>query len=399
MVMLLAVGIVARAEDKPDAGDDTLALLVDVIKSTEDPASQADMLRGLSAAMEGKKNVKMPAGWAELSPKLIKSPNEEVRKLALRLSATFGDVGTLDAMKKTVADVSKPADERMKALEGLMTKPDPSMAGLLQSLLKDPVPPLREAAIKGLAAFEDPNTPVALLAAYEGFDADAKRAAVNLLSFRKAYAQQLIAAVKGGKVPAKDLTAYTVRQLRNVGDKEIDAFVTQTWGVARSTPDDKLKQIEQYKKMLTPDVLAKADASAGRAIYAKTCQQCHMLYGEGGKVGPDLTGSNRADIDYLMVNIVDPSAVIAKDYQVTNIWTKEGDILSGIMTREDEKSVTLMTETTTSTIERKDIDTIKKSELSMMPEGILLPMSPKELADLVVYLRSTGQVALPAAPK
>src|SRR5207245_2739422 len=84
--------------------------------------------------------------------------------------------------------------------------------------------------------------------------------------------------------------------------------------------------IARYKKLLTPELLKTGDASAGRALFAKTCMQCHTLYGEGGKVGPDLTGSNRQDLDYLLVNIVDPSAVIAKDYMVSIIYMDQADV-------------------------------------------------------------------------
>lgn len=391
LIALLLAAVPIRAEDKPD---ESLDLLVTVIAATEEPAAQADMLRGLASALEGKKNVKMPTGWAELSPKLVKSSNEEVRKLAAQLSAAFGDVGTLDAMKKTAADGTKPAADRIKAIESLLTKPDPALAALLQSLLKDKAAGLAEAAIKGLGVIEDAKTPAALLEAYPALDADARRAALNLLSFRKNYAQALVAAIKSGQIPPKELTAYTVRQLRNHNDKDIDAFVTQTWGLARTSPQDKIDLIAKLKQQLTAADAPKADLSAGRALFAKTCQQCHTLFGEGGKIGPDITGANRADLDYLMVNIIDPSAVIPKDYQVTNVWTKEGDVLSGIMTQEDAQAITILTETTTTRIERKDIDTLKKSELSMMPEGLLLPLSKQEMADLIAYLRSPAQVPL-----
>jgi len=394
-VALLAVAVLAFPSRAAD-NDDNLDLLVTVIALTDDPAAQADMLRGLAAALEGKKNVKMPAGWAQLSPKLAASPNAEVKTIAAKLSAAFGDVGSLDAFKKTVADAKAPPAERVKAIESLLAKPDATLAPLFQSLLADKTPGVAEAAIKGLGTLpEDAKTSAALFDAYKGLDADAQRAALNLLSFKKAYAKQLVDAIKAGKVPAKDLTAYTVRQLRNHEDKEMDAFVTATWGVARSTPQAKLDQIAQYKRMLAPEALAKADPKAGRAIYAKTCGQCHTLFGEGGKVGPDITGSNRADIDYLMVNIVDPSAVIPKDYQVTNVYLKDGDVISGILTQEDAESVTIVTESTNTRVERKEIDTIKKSELSMMPEGLLLPLSKTEMLNLIAYLRSPSQVPLP----
>src|SRR5438105_10162602 len=103
LLIVLAFGGMARADDS----DETLGLLIGVLKDTSDPAAQADMLKGMNAAMEGKRNVKMPAGWPELYPTLAKSNNEDVRKQAQKLSAIFGDAGTLDIMKKAVLDPSK----------------------------------------------------------------------------------------------------------------------------------------------------------------------------------------------------------------------------------------------------------------------------------------------------
>jgi putative heme-binding domain-containing protein len=254
---------------------------------------------------------------------------------------------------------------------------------------------VRETALKGLAGTDDPKTAAAILDAYPSFDQPAKRAAINTLSFRPTSARALMKAVKDGKIPTKDLTAYTVRQLRSFGDKEIDAWTTQIWGVARTSNNQKVAEIAKYKAMLTPEALKTGDPSAGRALFAKTCMQCHTLYGEGGKVGPDLTGSNRQDIDYLMVNIVDPSAVIAKDYMVSLIYMKDDDVYSGIVTKEDDQTISVTVESGVQVLQKSDVKEIKHSELSMMPEGLLTPLSKQELINLVTYLRTQSQVPLP----
>lgn len=397
-MLVVLCGLVAGPVVRGDEAEETIGLLLGVLKDTPDPGAQADMLKGMNSAMEGKRNVKMPAGWPEVYAKLEKSPNEEVRKQAAKLSAAFGDVSTLDAMKRTLTDPKKPAEERQRALESLVGKNDPAMPGLLQDLLKDPA--MREAALKGLAGTaDDPKTPAAILEAYPTFDEASKRAAVNTLSFRRAYAKALMGAVKEGKVSPKDLTAYTVRQLRTLNDKEIDAWITQTWGVAKTSNEQKVAEIAKYKAMLTPEVLKAGDASAGRAIFAKTCMQCHTLYGEGGKVGPDLTGSNRAEIDYLLVNIVDPSAVIAKEYMVSNVYMKDGDAFSGIITKDEGDTISLTTESGVQQIERAEVKEVRRSELSMMPEGLLNPLSKQEIVNLVTYLRTQSQVAMPGGKK
>ena len=76
--------------------------------------------------------------------------------------------------------------------------------------------------------------------------------------------------------------------------------------------------------MLTTPPKTPPDLAQGRAIFGKSCAQCHTLFGVGGKVGPDLTGSNRANLDYLLENIIDPSAVIPKEYAATVVDMKDG---------------------------------------------------------------------------
>ncbi len=82
--------------------------------------------------------------------------------------------------------------------------------------------------------------------------------------------------------------------------------------------------------MIQTEVGRTADAWLGRAVFAKTCAQCHTLFGAGGKIGPELTGSNRANLEYLLSNVLDPSAVMAKEYQPSVIATADGRVLTGI---------------------------------------------------------------------
>ena len=135
-MLLIAFFVIAPCVRADDA-DETIGLLLGVLKDTADPGAQADMLKGMNSALEGKRNVKMPAGWGEVYAKLSQSPNEEVRKQAAKLSAAFGDVSTLDAMKKTLMDGKRPAEERQKALESLLGKGQAARPVLLQGLLSD----------------------------------------------------------------------------------------------------------------------------------------------------------------------------------------------------------------------------------------------------------------------
>ena len=75
----------------------------------------------------------------------------------------------------------------------------------------------------------------------------------------------------------------------------------------------------------------------------KTCAACHTLFGEGGKIGPDITGSNRANLDYILENVLDPSAIVGKDYRMTILALKDGRVVSGLIQKETDSALTIRT--------------------------------------------------------
>jgi putative heme-binding domain-containing protein len=126
-------------------------------------------------------------------------------------------------------------------------------------------------------------------------------------------------------------------------------------------------------------------------MFAKNCQQCHTLFALGAKIGPDLTGSNRANVDYVLSNIVDPSAVIGKDYQAHIINTKGGRVLTGLIRNEDDTALTLVTATETIVIPIDEVDERIISPKSMMPDDVVKQLNERELRSLVAYLASPQQ--------
>ena len=125
------------------------------------------------------------------------------------------------------------------------------------------------------------------------------------------------------------------------------------------------------------------------------CATCHRLYGQGGEIGPDLTGSGRDNLDYLLENIADPSAVVNADFRMTIIEMKDGRILTGMVRAQTARTVTLRALDGTSTLERTDIKKMDLSAASMMPEGLLEAVSETQVRDLIGYLMHKSQVPLP----
>jgi len=161
------------------------------------------------------------------------------------------------------------------------------------------------------------------------------------------------------------------------------------------TAPQKQGQLAKYKKLLTPAYLKNADLNNGRLVYSKTCQNCHKLFGEGGAIGPELTGSNRSNLDYLLSNIVDPSAEVGRDYKMSTVTTADMRVITGIIVERTPARVVIQTATERVTVPAEDVDTVKDSALSIMPDGQLDALSREQVRDLIAYLSGKGQVSLP----
>ena len=395
LILLSAIALRAQASVPATPAPHPLAILVGTLGQMESPAVQLNILRGMNASLKGKRGIPAPEGWDAVYARLKDSPDAGVRQQAQSLAAIFGGGAVLGELRQTLADPRAPADARKAALDSLVAAKDPVALPALLELVKTPSP-FRAPAIRGLASFDDAQIPVALIAGYVGFDSGEKRDALNTLLVRPATARTLLAAIDARTIDRAAITAPLARTLQTMKDAGIDAWMATNWGAVRTSSADKQAQIGKLKQFLTTDLILKADAAHGRAIFTQTCGVCHTLFATGGKVGPELPGAFE-DIDYLLQNIVDPNAIIGKDYQQTFITLKDGQTVSGIVAGDDPGTVTLKTLGDTQTLQRSDIVTMKVSELSMMPEGLLSVMDEESVRDVFLYLRQRQQVPLLAS--
>jgi putative heme-binding domain-containing protein len=359
---------------------------------SDNAALHRDVLRGLQEGLKGRRQVLEPRDWKDLFPKLIASPLPEVRERALALAVQFGDERAFTLLRKIVPDREQPLKERENALKTLLFQQKADLVPILHHLLEDS--DLRGPAIRGLAAFDDPQTPMFLLKNYPKWNAAEKSDAIQTLSARSKYALALLDAIDAKAIPRADLTSYTIRQLQALKSKEVTDKLTKVVGEIRPASEEKTKLMAKYKADLKPDTLKKANLPNGRALFAKSCANCHRLFGEGGDIGPDLTGSQRTNLDYVLENVLDPSAIVAKEYQVTVIETKAGRTLSGIIKKESDAAVTVQLQNELVVVPKGDIESRLQTKVSMMPEGILEGLRLEEVRDLVAYLASPVQVSL-----
>ncbi len=163
----------------------------------------------------------------------------------------------------------------------------------------------------------------------------------------------------------------------------------------RPTPADKAQQINSLRRRLTSDVLKRANLQAGRMIFQKSCANCHRLFGDGGTIGPEITGAQRNNVDYLLENLIDPSAAVAKDFQMELFLTESGRVITGLVTDESQQAIVIQTANERIVLPKNEIERRTQSTVSMMPDGLLQNLTSDQIRDLIGYLSSPDQVALP----
>ena len=388
---LIARRLGEEVESSP-AGLSALLLLA----SSRDAAFQADVVGGLGEAFKGWRKAAKPAGWDELNAKLANHPDTAIRDRARELNGLFGDAGALSENRKLALDHATPIEKRRAALQSVIGNRPADLRELCLQLIADR--DVNALAVHGLAGFDDPAIAEQLVKSYaEAFAPATRPDVISVLVARASFAKVLLAniAPAGAAIPRADITPFHARQIRGLHDEALTKRLAEVWGVSRDSSDDLLKQIARWKATLTPEVLSHGDPHQGRQVFAATCSVCHRLFGEGASIGPDLTGAGRDSRDYLIENIVDPSAIVAADYRLATVSLKDGRIIAGLLSARSERTITVQTMTERLTLERSEITSIQESAISLMPEGLFQALSETQVRDLISYLMSKSQVALP----
>ena len=369
---------------------DSFQLVVTAVGSTTDTSVQAALLKGMLLGLEGRRSVRAPEGWSTLSTTLACSTSASVRQHALALSQIFGDTVAVASALECVQDSTIAAAQRCSTLSLLLGQQNQEASQLLKVLIDEPA--LTLSAIRGYAIVRNDEAPAVLISRYSKLNAQHQRAVVETLASRKAYAEALLEALKMNQIQPSAVPVQVARTLKNLLGKKF----TDVYGALPVVGAEREHLIKKYKKLCNPSAVAAADASRGRAVFQKTCAACHVLYGEGGKVGPELTGANRANLDYILLNSVYPSLDVPHAYRTVSVLTVDGRVVNGVLAEEDGTKIVLRTpEQPRVVIAKEDIDFRKISPQSMMPDGQLDAMKPQEVIDLVKYLRTTEQVELP----
>lgn len=363
------------------ADADKYELLLDRVTQSDQPG-QIHILIGMRQALDGRFDVPAPNGWAKAHSSLH-AQGGRIAEVADQLAEQFGDLVAATKLLETVKDPQRQAQQRRQAIGQLAGRARPELAAELPALLEHPE--LRVEAIRAIAAYHDRKLAELLVKLYPSFTAIERQEVIYSLANRSEFGHILTSAIAQGSVPKNDIPAHVARLLRrSVGNRFVDV-----WGPIDELAMDKEVLLTKYRELLHPQAIAQANVAEGKLLFQRNCGTCHQMHGQGGKLGPDITGANRGNLEYLLSNVVTPSAIIQDDYRMHIVLTDDGRIYSGIPTDENQRQLRLRV------VDREDPVVIPQSEIqsreiaqvSMMPDGILANLNDSQIVNLFGYLQ------------
>ena len=364
------------------------ALLAAALKSGNADARE-DIVRGMGGALKGFRQVAKPAHWDDF----VKALGAQQPDIVRNVSLVFGSGRAVEEIIALIKDGHGDANARLSAFDSLMRNAKPEHFAIARSMISDKV--LGTAARLGLAKFSDGDVPKSLLTNWPERSQEWRAANVTTLASRAAWAKELLTFAEKNPAVRGDITPIHARQIRSLGDEAVNKQLTKVWGELHDTPEAKKQEIAKWRSLLTAAALAQGDASKGRALFTTVCAACHKMYGDGAAIAPELTGSDRRNLDYLLENIVDPSAVVPADYRIAIVKLKDGRTLSGVIPEQNDRTVTVQTPAERVSFLRSDIAEMQQLSQSFMPEGLLTALGEENVKHLIAYLMSSGQVPLP----
>jgi putative heme-binding domain-containing protein len=367
-------------------GDENLLSCAQLLRAAPDTASVDLVLGGLEKAFAGRAASRFPA---ELKDAVAHALKDDTAGKHLSLGVRVGHPGAVNAALRLMRDETAKPEQRLDLIR-LFGEVPQEVGGhaLIDVLRRSPSLPIRLAAVTSLQRYEDPDLATEVLRLYVGewkSLLDLQAAAQTMLASRPPWALALLKAVDEGKIAPRTISLDIVRTLKRHPGPEIAKLVEKHWGQVRAaTPAEKQQEMLRLAAVLKG---GKGDDKAGKVVFTNTCAKCHKLFGEGGAVGPELTGYERDNLRYWLDNIVDPSAVIRDEFLAFVVDTKDGRSLTGIIAAQDRATVTLrLPDGQSVRLAREQIDELRASLVSIMPEDVLKPLSDQQVRDLFAYL-------------
>jgi putative membrane-bound dehydrogenase-like protein len=349
------------------------------------PGSVDLLLQGMEKALEGRQLHAVPK---ELEKPLADLWSKEPTPLVVRCALRLGSPQAYERALQMIVDSKIGEQDRIALIEALGQIGKSECVPALERLLADSKSnALRLAALSALQAFPDPQIANHVLVLYPKLAGDLRTRAQTFLFSRPVSALAFLQAVDAGRIPPADVPLDQLRRAIQFDQSDIKKLVAKHWGqVGAPPPGARVARINSVLHLLGQ---SPGHPAAGKELFQKHCATCHTLFGQGEKIGPDLTSVDRRNRSFLVTSIVDPSAIIRPEYVAQTVTTKDGRILTGLIIDRAPAAITLVDAKTERTILAQDkIESIEPASISLMPESILDPLDDQQIRDLFSYLQA-----------
>ncbi|MFM7042076.1 MAG: dehydrogenase, partial [Planctomycetaceae bacterium] len=356
----------------------TCARLFDLAPETE---SAARLMKGFEEAFAGRTVATMPD---ELALALARAGGGS---LALRVRR--GDREAIDEALRVVGDTTRPARERVALIEILGETRIPESAGVLTGVLETAAEPeVRAAALGALGSFDDPRIATAIIGLHDRLPADTRLVAQSVLASRRMWTEAWLTAIEAGAVDPAGVPADVVQRMLLVDDEPLRRRIEAIWSEALSSDAGRLRgEVERLVGVLGE---AAGNPVAGRSLFREHCGKCHVLFSEGGEIGPSLTSYQRDDVRRMLLNVVNPSLEIREGYENVVVVTGDGRSVNGFVADQDNQVVVIKgADGRLVTIPRDEIEEMQAIPRSIMPDKLLDALDDERIRDLFAYLRAT----------
>ena len=339
------------------------------------------LMAGLEAAYEGR-------SLANLPPELVAAMTR-AGSSSPTLKLRQGDPQAVADALKTIADDGADAARRQQLISIFGAISQPSCVPVLLRIAKESRnDSLRSTALSSLQAYNDDAIGRELVTLYGNLSDDVRAVAQSVLATRLSWSQQLIAAVDAGQIEKRTIDETTVRRLLLHNAPDFARLVKKHFGEpAGRSPEEVRQQIEKLTSTIN---IASGNPYQGKKLFGESCGKCHVLFEQGGKIGPDLTSYKRDDLRGILMNVVNPSAEIREGYENYLVRTLDGRTLTGFIADQDPQVVVIKgADGQSIPVPRDDIDEMRAQSVSLMPDNVLKDLSDQQIRDLFAYLRST----------
>ena len=297
-----------------------------------------------------------------------------------------------DALLAEIDRTESPEPDRAESAQRLVTlRPaDPTVVEAILSRVGGRASPeLSAGLIASLGRSSAPEAAVALLDKLASLTPQVRETAVRTVLSNRDWAAQLVGRLEKGTVSLGDIPIVERVKLTDHPDRAIRDRAKKILAAGGGLPSaDRQKVIDE----ILPVVRAGGDAARGRLVFKEQCGKCHRHAGEGGKVGPELTGMAVHPAHELLIHILDPNRSVEGNYRAYTVSTDDGRVVTGLLASESKTAIEIVdAEGKRVAIQRDEIDAFVPSPNSLMPVGFEKQIKPEGFADLLAFLTARGK--------